>query len=624
MANNCADGVYNLQYTDNTKNPIIVNKQTLIQNVLDITLLGKSRKEYGEVFDENMLHMLENFACPEDASNPNYPDYNQAYGGVLKQPTEGQLWWNSTRKKLYVYDGSQWIANSSLSDIAGNSGIIAHGANLPRPISASTGYEFSYDECSWIVSPFNFPDEVDYMICYTDSQAKVTAQYRMGQFTTVSEGYAFYQIIGVKFNQNEGTDDGQPSPIPSPTPTPTNMPNPSPSVGASPTPTITPSATTGITVTPTPTRTPTPSPTPSVSRTATPAVSTTPTPTASTTPSPTPSITPSKTIAPLRATMYISPSKGYPQAGNTEIPSPCTTTASTRVSCLNNMSVIVQEISGGSAPYSVEFGNVNFGSSLVDTTTGATIATTTTRSYAGASGASTSTLRTGADSSSSLSATAVIGITGIFNNCDNGQWSLSVSSASYVVITDALGKQLVLYTPSGLQGNVYGTSYTTPQGSYTDSWFSTANCTSTSGGGCVAIDSVFPDGSVAQAVNVGDQLVTADPYNYFDTTLSDVSYSTTKVQPCVRIVTESGASLVCSTTAPIPTYDNGYMMAPDLLNRNIPVMRNNLTNWEVVIMVESVGDKEIQHITVDDRCFWAGETADAFILHHNKLNQASD
>jgi hypothetical protein len=66
------------------------------------------------------------------------------------------------------------------------------------------------------------------------------------------------------------------------------------------------------------------------------------------------------------------------------------------------------------------------------------------------------------------------------------------------------------------------------------------------------------------------------------------------------------------------------MLAPDLLNRNIPVMRNNLTNWEAVIMVENVGDREIQHITVDDRCFWAGETADAFILHHNKLNQASD
>lgn len=631
MANNCADGVYNLQFTDNTKNPIVVNKQTLIQNVLDITLLGKSRKEYGEVFDENMLHMLENFACPEDANNPNFPDFNQVYADALKHPTEGQLWWNSSRKTLYVYDGARWIANSTLSDVAGNSGILAHGQSLPRPISAVTGYEFGYDECSWIVSPFNFPDEIDYMTCYTDSQAKVTAQYRMGQFTVISDGYAFYQIIGIKFNDNEGADTSTPLPIPSPTPTPTNLPMPSLSVGASPSPTFTPTATTGLTVTPTPTGTPTPSPTPSVSRTGTPVVTTTPTPTASVTPSPTPSITPSKTIAPLRATLYISPSKGFPSGSNTEIPSPCSTTNTSNVACLNVMSVVLQEISGGTAPYSVDFSNVNFGSSLVDTSTGTTISTTTTRTYAGASGSSTSTLRTGADSTSSLSATAKIGVTGAFDNCHNGQWSLSVASASFVTITDALGKVLTLYTPSGLQGNVFGTNYTTPQGTYTDSWFSTANCTQSisapdttasadSTDACVTIDSVFPNGSLAKDTKVGEEMLTSDPYNYFDAELSDVSYSTTKLQPCVRIVTESGASLVCSVTAPIPTYDNGYMMAPDLLNRTVPVMRNNITNWEIVIIVENVGDREVQHITVGDRCFWAGETADAFILHHNKTS----
>lgn len=624
MANNCSDGVYNLEYTDNTKNPIVVNKKTLIQDVLDITLLGKSRKEYGQEFNENILHMLENFSCPEDANNPGNPDLDQTYANLLEQPTEGQVWYNSTQLRIYVYDGSGWIATSLLSDIAGNSGIIAHGEYMPKPVSTITGYEFSYDECSWVVSPFNFPDEVDYMTCYTDSTGLVNSQYRLSHDATITDGYAFYQIIGIRNNNSEGDNNGTVPPVPSPTPSPTTLPNPSVSVGASPTPQVTPTGSPGLSVTPTPERTPTPSPTPSATRTATPAATTTPTPTRTRTPTPTPSITPSKSIKPLTATLYIAPSKGYPEGSFTEIMSPCLTYSNDIQGCQAHIGVVIQQISGGSPPYTVDFSNLIFNSRLVDQTTAEQISTTVSKSYNGASGTSTSALRTGVTSTSSVSAYGIINVTGTFNGCSAGNWSLGFTNGSYVLIKDSQNRSIKLYTPTGGQGNVYGSSYTTAQGGYIDGWYSSPQCGTTGGGGCVEINSVFPDGKYAKDTTVDQPLLTSDPYNYFESGLDIVSYSEAKLQPCVRIKTESGATLVCSTTAPIPTYDNGYMLAPMLQDRKVPVMRNNITNWETIVKVEHIGDRMVQHITVGDKCFWAGETEDAFILHHNKLAPANE
>ena len=41
--------------------------------------------------------------------------------------------------------------------------------------------------------------------------------------------------------------------------------------------------------------------------------------------------------------------------------------------------------------------------------------------------------------------------------------------------------------------------------------------------------------------------------------------------------------------------------------------------WEAVARVEPVGPIDVQHISVNDKCFWAGERAGTYILHHNKL-----
>jgi hypothetical protein len=599
MANNCADGTYTLEYTDNSKNPIIVNKKTLVQDIVDITLLGKSRLEYGEVFDENILHILENFASPENPGNPGTPDYTQIYSNLLQQPTQGQIWYNTTQERYFFYDLGNWNALSSMTDIGGNSGIIMSGQMLPLPVSPITGYQFKYEECSWVVAPFGFSTEINYMVCYADTTGLVRSEYVNKASGNQIEAYATYQIIGIRNNKNLGTIE----PI-----LPTPLPNLTPSA--------TPPTPSGVQVTP------------------------------SYTPAITPSVTPSThAIAPLKAVLYITPSKGFPQNTATEFLSPCTTTGTSDGACLYTLGVVVQGFSGGTPPYTVDFTNVNFSRNITNTTKGTMIPSNVIKTYSGASGANTYPVRTGVLSTTSTAIggtlteekSLALNPTSASLGCDTGSLSLGLIAGSYVVVTDSGNQTLTLYTPSGINGNVYGTTYTTPQQAYADSWLSTpiANCKSGSvldGGGnapiknpnlqadaaCVAITSFFPDGTIAADLQEGVELNTSDPYDFFNGKLSTVTYSETKTKPCVKIVTETGASLVCSTTAPIPSLHNGYKLAPTLMGEMVPVMRHNITKWEKIVSVVCVGDLEVRHITVGDRCFWAGETADAFILHHNK------
>jgi len=82
--------------------PYIINKTngaqiTIVQdgtidNTTDLTLVGKNYAGYGEAFNENFIKLLENF------SNPTQPS----------KPLAGQIWYDSGKKKLRVYDGTKF------------------------------------------------------------------------------------------------------------------------------------------------------------------------------------------------------------------------------------------------------------------------------------------------------------------------------------------------------------------------------------------------------------------------------------------------------------------------------------------------------------------------------------
>jgi len=67
-----------------------------IDNTTDLRFIGKNYAGYGEIQNENFLHLLENF------SNTTAPP----------KPVTGQIWYDSTLKKLKFYDGSKFKSAS--------------------------------------------------------------------------------------------------------------------------------------------------------------------------------------------------------------------------------------------------------------------------------------------------------------------------------------------------------------------------------------------------------------------------------------------------------------------------------------------------------------------------------
>ena len=146
---------------------------------------------------------------------------------------------------------------------------------------------------------------------------------------------------------------------------------------------------------------------------------------------------------------------------------------------------------------------------------------------------------------------------------------------------------------------------------------------------CVVVESILsPYDTSVRAGNVqcDDSLWITDPYTG-DATVTPglVRKSQTHRRPCVRIRTATGATLCCSTTAPIPTREDGYVDANSLLGHHVPTaiasaLRNGDLSqiiWTPVIAVEDIGERDVQLLYVDDRAFWASDDGDTFILHHN-------
>ena len=85
---------YTVDYSTSSKTAITVNDGT-VDTSTSVNLIGKNYTNFGELLNENLLHLLENFA------NANAPT----------NPTEGQLWYDSTpgKEQLKVYNLPDWV-----------------------------------------------------------------------------------------------------------------------------------------------------------------------------------------------------------------------------------------------------------------------------------------------------------------------------------------------------------------------------------------------------------------------------------------------------------------------------------------------------------------------------------
>ena len=139
---------------------------------------------------------------------------------------------------------------------------------------------------------------------------------------------------------------------------------------------------------------------------------------------------------------------------------------------------------------------------------------------------------------------------------------------------------------------------------------------SSGGGGCVVRDSYLLDGRHAGNVAVGDAIGLSHPQNLAIKS-GRVTASKPMLQDRVRIVTASGASLVCSLSAPIPTRAHPECLkAPHLMGQQVGVLRDGHCRWETVTGVTHVGQRAVQFISsLKDHGFWAGESPTAFVVH---------
>lgn len=105
---------YNVRYTDPKKGSIIVEDRTINQET-DLSIPGRFSTAYGQSVGESMVHLLENFASPEEPM----------------RPVEGQIWYDSSPgvNQLKVYDGTTWK----------ESGGVKRGASQPSVSNSITG-----------------------------------------------------------------------------------------------------------------------------------------------------------------------------------------------------------------------------------------------------------------------------------------------------------------------------------------------------------------------------------------------------------------------------------------------------------------------------------------------------
>lgn len=85
---------YTLNWSDDSlKPPFILNNETVDKQTTSLDLTGKDLINWGEYIQEDVLHLLENFA---------------SRGIPPRFPTIGQIWYDANSDKLYLWDGVSW------------------------------------------------------------------------------------------------------------------------------------------------------------------------------------------------------------------------------------------------------------------------------------------------------------------------------------------------------------------------------------------------------------------------------------------------------------------------------------------------------------------------------------
>ena len=125
-----------------------VDDGTIDDTTCDLTLIGKNYVGYGTIYNDNLVHLLENFSSDSAPENPlegqlwwdkagNLKVYTGSVSGFKTLGTvntsntrpatsvTGSSWWDTVNQQLYVYNGTDWIlVGPAFSANVGTSGLV--------------------------------------------------------------------------------------------------------------------------------------------------------------------------------------------------------------------------------------------------------------------------------------------------------------------------------------------------------------------------------------------------------------------------------------------------------------------------------------------------------------------
>lgn len=134
---------YEIRYTDAVNKGIITVEDGTINDETSITFVGRNYSGYGQVFAENFLHLLENFA------NSTAPE----------RPVEGQLWYDTSVgvDQLKIYDGTNWVAAGGLKK-ANSEPAVANSTAGDLWVNTESQQLYLFTGTSWVLVGPEFSD----------------------------------------------------------------------------------------------------------------------------------------------------------------------------------------------------------------------------------------------------------------------------------------------------------------------------------------------------------------------------------------------------------------------------------------------------------------------------------
>lgn len=143
--------------------------------------------------------------------------------------------------------------------------------------------------------------------------------------------------------------------------------------------------------------------------------------------------------------------------------------------------------------------------------------------------------------------------------------------------------------------------------------------------GCPWVGAVLPNGKCAGAINVDDDLyaLCEDGSGWLPHKVRAVDGS---MQPCVKIITQSGIELTTSLSTPLTTLDeHGKLItAPINVGVLVPVLDEAGFRWELIEVVEPAGSLRVRLIDCNGGTFAAGDKLGRYLFTHNKVAPTTD